>query len=305
MSENAQIPHKQMEFTEFDSILKDYTKMMLLAEEYNNLLHGNDFHNLDQEHALDLCGSDLGFVLDDDGKPRLHSANFCRKRICPMCQWRKSQKQFSNCLKLSDLLEQQGYRFLHLVLTVPNCAEKDLKRTVSELYKSFSKFWKYKEIQRAFKGCLRCFELTYNYDTFTFHPHLHCLIAVKKSYFNDSKVYLSYPKIQELWSKANKSDISLQCSVGAIKNNLGFAEVSKYCLKPLELDSSKQAENITVLTALLYTLKGTRFIQSYGVIKDCLRELKEDTEPQQQFDIEQMFVYHYNRTTKTYDRVKI
>lgn len=282
--------------------------MMTLADDYNKLLHGNFFHDDCAEQSLELCGSTLGFAIDDENKPRLVSANFCRKRVCPMCQWRKAQKQFANCLKLADTLEARGYRFLHLVLTVPNCPENELKATVNALYKSFAKFWKYKEIKRAFKGCLRCFELTYNYDTFTFHPHLHCLIAVNKSYFNDSKVYLNYCKIRELWSKANKSEELFQCSVGAIKNNLGFAEVSKYCVKPLELNTDKKAENISVLTALLYTLKGTRFTQSYGVIKEALRELKDDDADDcasSTLDNKQMFVYHFNKSTRQYEQVKI
>lgn len=283
--------------------------MMILTEEYNSLLHGNAFHDSDAEQTLELCGSTLAFTIDDENTPHLASANFCRKRICPMCQWRKAQRQFSNCLKLADILEARGYRFLHLVLTVPNCTDNDLKATVNALYRSFAKFWKYKEIQRAFKGCLRCFELTYNYDTYTFHPHLHCLVAVNKSYFNDNKVYLKHNKIRELWSKANKSNELLQCSVGAIKNNLGFAEVSKYCVKPLELNCEKKAENITVLTALLYTLKGTRFIQSYGVIKEVLREIKDADEAENcsssSLDKEQMFVYYYNKSTQEYEQVKI
>lgn len=288
-----------MENYDFDSILKKYEDFKKLTNEYNSLLNYNYFHDEKSKISLIECGTFLRFGIDKSQNVKLQGANFCRKRICPMCQWRKAEKQFSNCLKLSDMLEKEGYKFLHLVLTVPNCEEKDLKNTVSKLYNSFSKFWKYREIKRAFKGCLRCFELTYNYENFNFHPHLHCLIAVKKSYFNDSKIYLSYEKLRELWTRANNSDVPLQISIGAIKNQLGFAEVSKYCVKPLELDPTKTAENITLLTALLVTLKGTRFIQTYGIIKEYLKIIK--GEKQEEFDNEQMFDYHWNYATQKYE----
>lgn len=295
-----------MDCTTFESILKPYEDYQKVIDEYNKLLHGNLFHDIKAERALMSCGEWLGFAPDSDGVIRLKSASFCRKRICPMCQWRKSQRQFSDCLRLADVLEEKGYRFLHLVLTVPNCSESELAQTVDKLYKSFSKFWRYKDIKNAFKGVLRCLELTYNYEAHTFHPHLHCLVAVNKSYFTDIKVYLSHKDICELWSRANGSDQPLQCSVGKIKNRLGFAEVSKYCVKPLQLNEDSKYENIVVLTALLYTLKGRRFVQSYGIIKDELKKIKntDDVETvENSIDNEQMFVYHYNQQVKKYEKI--
>jgi hypothetical protein len=68
----------------------------------------------------------------------------------------------------------------------------------------------------------------------------------------------------------------LQIHIGALKEGdySGVAEVSKYCVKPLELDDeARDSQNIRLLLTLWCTLKGTRFVQKYGVIADKWREL--------------------------------
>ena len=282
--------------------IEKYENYQSLAE-YNIQLIGElDYpFTFDDVRTLSTCGEWL-FFKNDNGEYKLHSANFCRKRYCLICQWRKAEKQFSHCVQLADYLQEQGYRFLHLVLTVPNCERSALSATVKRLFESFGRFYSYKDIKKAFKGCLRCLEVSYNYTNKTFHPHLHCLVAVNKSYFTDSKIYLSHERLCALWSLANKTDRYLQLSVGTIKDNLGFAEVSKYCVKPLELSPLYDEDNKIILTELATTLKGTRFLQSYGVIRQALKELKlTDDEEAPSLDSEQMFVYHFNRASGKYD----
>lgn len=282
--------------------IEKYEKYQELAA-YNIQLIGElDYpFSLEDVCTLSTCGEWLYFAQSEQGV-RLQSANFCRKRFCLICQWRKAEKQFSHCVQLAEQLQAQGYRFLHLVLTVPNCERSALSDTVKQLFAAFGRFYHHKDIKKAFKGCLRCLEVSYNYSEKSFHPHLHCLVAVNKSYFTDSKIYLSHERLCALWAQANKTDKYLQLSVGAIKDNLGFAEVSKYCVKPLELKPEFDEDNKIILTELATTLKGTRFLQSYGVIREALKELKlADDEETPLLDNEQMFVYHYNRASGKYD----
>ena len=279
---------------EFESILEKYNKakiktykvLELLGTDYTFNDYGADVINKHYQQLLN-CGTVLTFAKEEvNGKKIYHltHSNFCRQRICPMCQFRKSEKTFAEMLKVVEHLDEKGYRFLHLVLTIPNArGGRELIEGIKKLYKGFSRFLRKKQIERAFKGCLRCLEISYNYDNDTFHPHLHCLIAVNKSYFNDSKTYLSYDKIKQLWADSCGLDttqgIFYQVFVRAMKqgDRVGVAEVCKYCVKPLDLESNdsfeRETQNINVLLTLSHTLKGTRFLQKYGCVKDTYNEL--------------------------------
>lgn len=283
--------------------LKPYEYFQGLLEEYADLMNWSDMFTDKDRIAMSECGEWLSFAEGEGGALHLAAANFCRKRCCPMCMWRKSEKQFANCLAISEDLTAKGYRFLHLVLTVPNCENGGaaLSQAVKSLYAAFGRFWAYKRVKMAFKGVLRCLEVSYNYDNHTFHPHLHCLVAVKKSYFNDPRVYLKYDVIRELWSKAARSDRLLQVNVRAIKDGdtMGFAEVSKYCIKPLELKKGNETENAYILYALVYTLKGTRFTQTYGVIKESMARVKAEAKPEPD-EAAHMLVFHYDYHARRY-----
>lgn len=41
------------------------------------------------------CGSEIEFGILQDGSKKLVKANFCRDRLCPMCNWRRSLKLYS------------------------------------------------------------------------------------------------------------------------------------------------------------------------------------------------------------------
>lgn len=294
---------------EFNSILKKYEKqklnsykvLELLGEDYTF----NDFGADDTDKRymqLYNCGTQLFFEKELQPKTVYHlrAANFCRQRVCPMCQFRKSEKMFAQMLQVVQVLEKE-YRFVHLVLTIPNASDgSELIAGIKVLYKAYNMMMHRKAFSNAFKGALRCLEVSYNYENDTFHPHLHCLLVVNKSYFTNSKVYLSRDKIMQEWTKAvQKSmvgiryteyiqrDCAYQVFVRACKHGdyEGVAEVCKYCLKPLQLDDNTKAEqNKRFLLTVWHTLKSMRFVQKYGVIKQCFATLFGDTDD----DIEEM-----------------
>lgn len=289
-----------------DSILK-YEKHKLNTYNVLELLSGNylfENYNTKELYAeLLRCGTYLAFRTDMQNVTHLVGANFCRQRICPMCQFRRSEKLFAQMMNVCSVMEEDGYRFLHLVLTVPNCAGGvDLVDTVKHLYKSFGKFKNYKETKRAYKGYMRALEISYNYEFDNFHPHLHVLVAVRKSYFNDTKAYIKQDKLAQLWQKATQSDKYLQVHIGAIKEGdyQGVAEVCKYCIKPLDLEKGSELQNVRILTTLAYQLKGQRFLQKYGAIKDYFNEVvgNDDYDDIENKD-ERMFEYKYIWNDKT------
>lgn len=294
-------------YTDFDVLTNDFVELKKKNDVIVDLLK-DDFLLSEKAEKISVCGDFLGFSPSSDtGEFKLVSANFCRERLCPTCQKRKSLKMYANVLQVVNYIKTnvRNVRYLHLVLTVPNCdGGVVLNSTISKLFKSFGKFYKYKDIQRAFKGCLRCLEITYNSDTGMFHPHLHCLIAVNGSYFN-SRYYLKYDRLQELWTKANNSDVPLQISVGSIKGDIakGVAEVCKYCVKPLEYGELDDTTAQYVLRTIGLVLKGQRCIQKYGIIKEAFKALDIDDDDDEQDFCEmptEVFYYGYDRKKGKY-----
>lgn len=267
------------------------------------------------------CGFSLEFI-----KGRLYNANFCRLRLCPMCQRRKSLKTYSDFMKMLSYLGE--YSFLHLTLTVPNCPLNELDETVKYMNTCSSKLFGLAEFKKAFRGVVRCLEVTYNSSTISFHPHFHCLIAVKKSYFK-SRDYIKSEKIQLLWSsiwkmrrenlKSDKWDskrfgeIALNNSellqIHIVKADRGaIPEIAKYSVKPLDFDCSDK-ERADVLEFLHEALNGKRLIYLSGVFKEANRLLKlkleEDTEERLKsgdVDKDSLIHYYWNYRRRHYER---
>jgi plasmid rolling circle replication initiator protein Rep len=268
------------------------------------------------------CGSELVF-----NNNKLVSANFCRLRICPMCQRRKALKTYSDFCKVLDALHD--YSFLHLVLTVPNSYAIDLRETVSFMNSCSSRLFRMKELQKAFKGIARFTEVSYNAHLqhgASFHPHFHCLIAVNKSYFT-SRDYISIKHIKKWWSVIWRCrDMNLKrITDDFIKNfNLldsdllqvhitkadegALPEIAKYALKPLDI-SLTEKHRAGVLQILYQSLHGKRLVQTYGIIKQTLKDLNIDLDNECvdldtscELDNSHNVVYNYNYSLSRYER---
>ena len=140
------------------------------------------------DETIDCSDSDFaGF-----GNFDLQEAHFCRERLCPMCQARKSKKAFNQIATITQYLAKQGMRFLFLTLTVRNCSGSDLRPTILKMQKAFHRFVNYTRFKGAVKGFFRSLEVTRNNNKRspfygTYHPHFHILLAVDADYFTSSK----------------------------------------------------------------------------------------------------------------------
>lgn len=276
------------------SELADITKYKLLCIDTTEAMR----YSLtlpDKADTVYYCGTLLGF----NSERELVSANFCRERFCPMCQRRKALRTYANISKLNEALKGE-YDFLHLVLTVRNVHSKELTEATNTLYKSSSKMFKNPRLKQGIKGVLRCLEVSYNNENNTFHPHLHCLCAVRKSYFT-SRYYLKQSELRNMWADCLAvnylPEVSVKkCDEGAI------AEVAKYCVKPLTLDLPAEIR-AKVLDALNMALKHRRLLQSYGIVKDTLKALKIDfdseeaTEPAE--DVKTFYTFDFAKNSYT------
>jgi plasmid rolling circle replication initiator protein Rep len=277
---------------------------------------GNDFDWQERGWAMYHCGENIAF----EGS-RVVSANFCRLRLCPMCQRRKSLKTYSDFCKVLSVLKD--YSFLHLVLTVPNCDGSELRDILDYMNRCSSRFFRIKEISRAFVGVARVTEISYNNKKNNFHPHFHNLIAVKKSYFN-SRNYLKYDRLRELWScvwKNRKKNLSRlkddEFSVSDLSDSEklqiyitkadkgALPEIAKYAVKPLMLDCSRK-ERAAILQSLFEATYGKRLIQTYGVIREACKiakvDLNADCVELDTLENKAVVTYNYNYYRSRYEK---
>lgn len=217
---------------------------------------------------IEDCASTVVFARDEQQKLRLERANFCKARLCPMCNWRKSLKLFSQMSKISAVFmaQQQSARFIFVTLTVPNCSASDLGKTLNSMNNAFTyltspnrTFAPAKKFKASLLGYMKAVEITYNQQSNSYHPHIHCLFGVKAGYF--MRGYIKKSEWQAIWSRALKSDVELIVHVETIKNTTAkaVAEVAKYPTKSADLFKvADEKQCINALIVLQKTLKNRR-----------------------------------------------
>lgn len=270
----------------------DFTEYKLKTAEMVKLFENSE---LLKNRAVKLhnCGTNIGLSFDEDSNTySVSAANFCRQRLCPACQRRRSLRTYSTISRVYELAAKEQYKFLHLVLTVPNCTGAELNKNIDKLYKLSSLLFRQKEdihikaacnsapellelrgrIAKSFRGVFRALEVTYHEglpvtEKNAFHPHLHCLIAVKKSYFT-SRDYVKYVDIQKVWSGLTGVN-NVQVYVSKVTDqSKSIAEVAKYCVKPFK--SNPPIEVLEILHSALYC---RRMTQTFGIFRQWFQEV--------------------------------
>ena len=77
---------------------------------------------LSDERVQDInqCADTLLFLEDKEKNRKLYQAYFCKFRLCPMCNWRKSLKMFAQVSEITNylMLQKPNVRFIFLTLTI-------------------------------------------------------------------------------------------------------------------------------------------------------------------------------------------
>lgn len=226
------------------------------------------------------CGSYLEYHLTDSDK-KLHLANFCKDRLCPMCNWRRSLKIFSQVSRVMDKLEADGYQFLFLTLTVKNCSAERLPDTCQMLFDGWRKLYNKKGIfKKSIAGTFRSLEVTRNRKTGEFHPHLHVVLAVTPDYFA-GRNYISQSKWVDLWASCCALDYCPIVDIRRIKPGSkglsgAVAEASKYAVKSADFLTGSMPEQVAYVSAFLSALTGRRLCAFTGVFDKVRKELALD-----------------------------
>lgn len=242
-----------------------------------------DVSNQPEKSArLRSCADALHFEKTENGEMKLKLAAFCRVRLCPICQWRRSLKIFGQTTEIVRELNRQkggnGYAYLMLTLTQKNIDALDIKNEISIIHEAWHRLLKRDEFKKAVIGSMRTTEITYNAEDDSYHPHIHAILAVQPSYFK-SRTYIAQKRWGELWQDCARLDympiVHIQKCFG--NSAEAIAEVSKYAAKPSDFinpsDIEKMADIISVLDS---AVANRRFCAWGGEMAKIHKQLKLD-----------------------------
>lgn len=271
----------------------------LLVSIYDHLTADQDIDiSAARVHRLDNCGSYLEFGFSPELlKWKLKSANFCRDRLCPMCQWRKSLKMFSQVSSVMNWLSAsasyKSCRYAFLTLTLKSCSDAELKDNINVLLSGFGELTHHSKIfrKKVVAGTFRALEITRNKKTGLWHPHLHVILALTSNYFKHGLgFYMTHDQWSELWGKCIDADYNPVIDIRMIKSykpencisteelySKAIAEVTKYAVKGSDfidpLDLNKTTENVKTL---LKSITGKRLYSFTGCFFEARKALKLD-----------------------------
>lgn len=211
------------------------------------------------------CSEVLRFKQYEDKSLKLYQTFFCKNKLCPICNWRRSMKySYQAQMIVSEAMRREPRgRFLFLTLTVKNVEAERLNDTLTDLGRSFNRLMKYKAIDTNVIGYLRATEVTYSADREDYHPHIHVLLMVKPGYFKGGQ-YITQEEWTRLWAKACKLDYIPVVDIRAVKPNKrrrrkgddgsnatekavvdAILETAKYPVKPFDVTDDKGGKKLS------------------------------------------------------------
>lgn len=292
-----------------------YSEHKKLSEKIAQTYLKTNLYNKQQlSEDIRRCGKTLVMAREKEtGKMQVIEALFCQKRMCSLCAFRRSLKNYSNIKTIVSEPEYKNLQWIFITLTIKNCSAENLESTNHRLLNAFAKMTSNKTtaFRMAFKGWFRALEVTYNDKTKEYHPHLHILACVDDDYFRkDNKNYFSEEKLCNQWQKfLNKADYEIKenrimtgghknqlialhtkktkkkyepidyipvCHIKAVRDTQEkqIAEVAKYTVKPVDYSDKPE-----VLETLTTALKRKRCSALGGIMKETSQRLKlEDAE---------------------------
>ena len=261
---------------------------------------------LDKARRLESCAQYVEFARADDGQLTLHNSSFCRVRLCPMCQWRRSLKLGAQVRQVveranTEHIAQTGapWRWLMVTYTIRNVEGVDLGAAIDRIHRGLNNMAKSKAWRGAVKGWLRATEVTHNTNTNstsydTYHPHMHLLLCVPAGYMS-GKGYITQRGWAQLWQHYVGADYTPVVDVRAVKPEGGgrlsdlpagaqaaamgkaCAEVSKYSAKPADYIVPSDLElSMSTVQILDAALNKRRMTSWGGLLKDIAKQLQLD-----------------------------
>jgi plasmid rolling circle replication initiator protein Rep len=237
--------------------------------------------------ASRMCGTLLTFdqlrcTATDATKKHLRRANFCRGRLCPMCNWRRALKLREQLAGVLDhvLGEHPKYRIIMLGLTERNSFTDDFGAAIERMQKGFGRLLQKRRWRRTILHWFRALEVTCPRPG-EYHPHFHVLLIVPAEYFDlGHDLYMDHPAWQRMWREAMRLDYDPVVYINKIDN---VHEVAKYVSKPSEYltkhDDGSWSCDVDRLETLHYALHGRKMVswsKSLSPLRKALGFLSDD-----------------------------
>ncbi len=233
---------------------------------------------------------------------RMHKTDACGNRFCPICTWKTAKKDAIKISIMMDAVKEiEDKEFLFLTLTAPSVSSKELRDEIDGFNKGVKRLFERRNVQRVVKGYIRKLEVTtdqekiitdelYNrkkdyYDlrglkvndpnpTYnTYHPHMHIIVVVNKSYFN-SRDAISKDDWLKMWRSCMRDNSITQVDARKVRstksgNSKAVLEIAKYSAKGSDLYHSEK-----VFDTFYGALKRRQLIVYSEMMKDYAKKFK-------------------------------
>lgn len=199
-----------------------------------------------------------------------------------MIKQRKLANETRSILKQVEALRPVKYVFL--TLTVKNPPLTELNSTLKTMNKAFTLLAKSEEFSSVVLGYIRALEALGGITSAgEAHPHYHCLLVVKPSYFKDK--YISQARWSELWRRSLKVDYTPIVDVRRIRQksaewsevDSAIFETLKYLAKPQDIKRLSQED----FEELDRQMRNAKQYTRGGVLKDIKPEKDDGFSPEE------------------------
>lgn len=237
------------------------------------------------------CSEKIVYEIEN-GAYKYKGASLCRDRLCPICAWRLSIKRTGEMIETVKAIAEKypKTKAIHIVLTVKNCILSDLREVLKQITTGFTRLKKRQLWRDYIIGYMRSIEITYNAETDTYHPHIHCIAIVPERYTRQISVgdwsdmwrdsaRLNYnPLIWATQAYRAKPSVDIEQQIYDLERHDGgsgaaaaaIVEATKYAVKPQGL--SDMAANGDI-GEIAFAIQGFRMVSFGGVVKAMRREL--------------------------------
>jgi plasmid rolling circle replication initiator protein Rep len=263
------------------------------------------------------CGNYLIFKKTDNKQQRLIKAFFCKSRLCPMCNWRRSLKCSFQAMNVINEFKATNptAKFIFVTLTMKNATDGiQLNHDLSLMTAAWHRMIGRKKYNDVILGFLRSTEITVNKQDGSYNQHMHVLLAVKSGYYSGHGRYITHTQWANDWGRALKiTDYVPRVHVQAVKQiESAVLETAKYSVKSTDYLSNQRSdeENRVVIGDLENAFRGKRFIgwgKEFKAIHRRLNlvDLETDVEPTTEsndikYDTEQVIIAKWDDSRQNY-----
>ena len=298
------------------SNLNNITRLKRLNDEYIKIFDREGIILTDESKSrMKDCGTFLSYWCRETSsgyeRIKLHKANFCRERFCPMCASRKSSKESYLLSQVCDELKLKGYYFSFITLTIKSLPLYHAKNLVDNLFKAFDLFRHRKNFSQRYDGFFRTLEFTFNRDStglIWVHPHIHIIACYKREYRKNGKGFYPQSELVNDWRSCLKLDDNAPCicdirDIKIDKKHKSLQEVCKYCFDFSDVLEIFKCSSINEINDII-TLVRSRNTYHYGGIfnklKNFYNKLKDDDFDIYVPDDAVLIHYEYDKSIQSY-----